>query len=332
MDSVTQALLGAAVAGACVPREHRRRALGVGAMLGTLPDLDVLIRYGNAVQNFTYHRGFSHSLFVLALFSVLAWLVLRRWWSPVGEAPGRWLMAISLALLTHPLLDAHTAYGTQLLWPLETPPVMWATLFIIDPLYTLPLLVAVLLAIRRSATGFGLRVGLVLSTVYLGWSWVASSMVLRNAAMQLADRELATPLFATPTPFNTLLWRVVAKTPTGYLEAFDSLAVAESPWRFVEHRCITMPPGDPWTLDRLNWFASGLTCANEQEDQMVISDLRMGQAPAYVFSFAVAQRQSNGWQEMAPRLLSYRMTDRGLDTVWERIWSAKDGTPIDPEN
>ena len=80
----------------------------VGAGLGTLPDLDVFIDFGGAVENFTYHRGFSHSLFVLAPFSVLLWLALRRWWAPVREAPYRWLAAISLALLTHPLLDAHT--------------------------------------------------------------------------------------------------------------------------------------------------------------------------------------------------------------------------------
>ena len=60
-----------------------------------------------------------------------------------------------LALLTHPLLDAHTAYGTQLLWPLEPPPVMWATLFIIDPLFTLPLLVAVIATAYRPAREWG---------------------------------------------------------------------------------------------------------------------------------------------------------------------------------
>ncbi|MEJ2129921.1 MAG: metal-dependent hydrolase [Woeseiaceae bacterium] len=133
MDSVTQAALGAAIGGAIAPAGLRRKALLAGAALGTLPDLDVLIDYGDAVANFTYHRGFSHSLFVLPPFAVLLWLALRRWWAPVREAPWRWLAIIGLALITHPLLDAHTAYGTQLLWPLTVPPTMWATLFIIDP-------------------------------------------------------------------------------------------------------------------------------------------------------------------------------------------------------
>ena len=72
MDSITQAMLGASVAGACAPRGQRRKALLLGAGLGTLPDLDVFIDYGGAVENFTFHRGFSHSLFVLAPFSLVA--------------------------------------------------------------------------------------------------------------------------------------------------------------------------------------------------------------------------------------------------------------------
>ena len=86
MDSVTQLALGASIATVCVPAKHRRKALVVGAVLGTLPDLDVMIDYGNGVANFTLHRGFSHSLLVLILFAVLLWLILRRYYTPVSEA------------------------------------------------------------------------------------------------------------------------------------------------------------------------------------------------------------------------------------------------------
>ena len=71
MDSVSQLVLGAAVSAACVPARHRRKALLLGAALGTLPDLDVLIDYGDAVSNMRFHRGFSHSLFVLPVVALL---------------------------------------------------------------------------------------------------------------------------------------------------------------------------------------------------------------------------------------------------------------------
>src|SRR3546814_3957313 len=88
----------------------------------------------------TLHRGASHSLFVLPLAGWLVWAFFRRRGGRVAESPRRWFWAIQAVLLTHPLLDALTVYGTQLLWPLPLRPVMWSSVFIIDPLYTVWLL------------------------------------------------------------------------------------------------------------------------------------------------------------------------------------------------
>src|SRR5690606_34152133 len=129
MDSLSQLLLGAACTAACVPARHRRAGLLAGAALGTLPDLDVLplsLLDLDPVQQMTLHRGASHSLLVLPLLALALWWLLRRW-PPVREAPRAWLLGMALALVTHPLLDAFTVYGTQLAWPFEPPPAMWAS-------------------------------------------------------------------------------------------------------------------------------------------------------------------------------------------------------------
>lgn len=330
MDSLSQAVLGASVAGAIAPAGHRGKAMLLGAGLGTLPDLDVFIDFGGAVENFTYHRGFSHSLLVLAPFSVLLWLLLQRWWAPVREAPLRWLCAIGLTLLTHPLLDAHTAYGTQLFWPLPVPPTSWATLFIIDPLYTLPLLVGVLVAaFRRRAAGTALRVGLVLSTLYVGWSWVAQATVSRNVEDALASMQLQdAPVFMTPTPLNTLLWRVVVMTDDGYLEGFDSLLIDEGVMRFTAHASAVDAmniAGDVWAVERLRWFARDFVKASVENDKLVISDLRMGQEPVYVFSHVVAARGNPHWTPISTELLPMSFGDRALAETWDRIWSIPPG-------
>jgi len=328
MDSVSQAVLGASVAGACAPAGQRGKAMLLGAGLGTLPDLDVFIDFGGAVENFTYHRGFSHSLFILAPFSVILWLALRRLWSPVREDPLRWLAAISLALLTHPLLDAHTAYGTQLFWPLTVPPASWATLFIIDPLYTLPLLVGVLLATFWSGktwSGTALRLGLALSTIYVGWSWVAQAVVRHNAETALTELQLQdAKLFITPTPFNTLLWRVVAKTDDGHLEGFDSLLVDEGVMRFEKYASDTQAledASDLWAVQRLRWFAQDFVKARVENNRLIISDLRMGLEPTYVFTHVVAARGNPHWEEIPAELLSVSFSDRALAQTWDRIWS-----------
>jgi inner membrane protein len=326
MDSVTQAALGACVTAACVPREHRRKALLAGALLGTLPDLDVLIDYGDAVRNFTFHRGFSHSLFVLPGAALVIWLALRRWWAPVREAPRRWLLAVLLALLTHPLLDAHTAYGTQLLWPLTSPPVSWATLFIIDPLYTLPLVagcLAVAVWASRPAAHTVLVAGLVLSTAYLGWSWVAKTTVERHAREALASRGLeGAPVFSVPTPFNTLLWRVVVLTDEGHLEGLDSLLVDEETMTFTAYPsdwAALEEAAGLWAVQRLRWFADGFIQASVVSGQLVISDLRMGQGPTFVFRHAVAIRGDAGWEEIRPQQLRTLFTSEEIEAAWRRL-------------
>jgi inner membrane protein len=329
MDSVTQAVLGASIAGACAPQGHRRKALVVGAFLGTLPDLDVLIDFGDAVKNYTYHRGFSHSLFVLVPLATVLWLGLRRWWSPVRAAPGRWFAAILLALVTHPLLDAHTAYGTQLWWPLSTPPTMWSTLFIIDPVVTIPLLVGAVAAfIKPAARGSALALvaGLAISTAYIGWSWVAKTTVEQNARQALAGSAIPdAPVFSVPTPFNTLLWRIVVMTEDGYLEGFDSLVAEDGPVRFERYSSDTeslSAAADIPAVKRLRWFSRDFLKSTVREDDMlVLSDLRMGQEPYYVFAHEVARRGNPHWHPTATRRVETSFESSALAGVWHRIWN-----------
>ena len=319
-------MLGASLAGAVLPAGQRRLALAVGAGLGTLPDLDVMIDYGDAVAHFTRHRGFSHSLLVLAPFSLLLWLALRRWWMPVRDRPGPWLLAISLALLTHPLLDAHTAYGTQLFWPLSVPPTMWSTLFIIDPLYTLPLVVATLVAALRpygKRTGAMLRVCVLLSTLYLGWSWTAKLVVEADARVALSGLGLDdAPLFSTPTPFNTLLWRVVVLTDDGYLEGFESWLGGRSGVRFepydTDRSLLVQAAGVP-AVGRLRWFAHDFLRVDVVGDKLLIADLRMGQEPYYVFTHVVAKRSNPGWEPVASELIPLDISRRAIAETWQRL-------------
>jgi inner membrane protein len=335
MDSLTQIALGSCVAAACVPPAQRRKGALVGAALGTVPDLDVFVDYGDPVANFTMHRGFSHSLVVLPMVAFALWAVLRAWWTPVREAPRRWLAAIFLALFTHPLLDAHTAYGTQLFWPSGWTPASWATLFIIDPLYTLPLLagmVAVLIRPASLAAGRWLAVGLIFSTLYLGWSWTAHTMVTANARQSLEARGVAeAELFVTPTPLNTLLWRVVARTDGGHYEGVDSVVADDGEIEFTFHPSddeALASAGDVPAVQRLQWFAGGFVSAATDGETLLLSDLRMGQHPNYVFRHAVARRGNPHWHPVEPpQRLRATLRTRDLASIWQRIWSDDSVTP-----
>ena len=334
MDSLSQIVLGAAVAGAIAPARHRRAALLAGAVLGTLPDLDSLpiaLFTDDPVALMTWHRSASHSLLVLPLVATLFWWWFKRRGGRVAEAPARWFWAIQLALVTHPLLDAFTVYGTQLLWPLPLRPVMWSSVFIIDPLYTVWLLVACIAAFalrERIAAQRALVAGLVLSTAYLGWSLAAKSMVDREADRTLAAMGLAdAPRFSVPMPFNTLLWRVVAMTPNGYVEGFRSLVADDGPMTFRGHPSNVQALAqtrDMLAVRRLTWFNHGFMRAQVVDGELVLSDLRMGSEPDYFFRFAVA-RHGSDWREIPPRQLDTpRNFDRAGRETWRRIWNAPD--------
>ena len=333
MDSLSQLVLGAAVAALAAPRRHRRVALAAGAALGTLPDLDVIplsLLDLDAVENMTWHRGASHSLLLLPIGGWLLWLALKRWWCAVREAPRSWFIAIQLALLTHPLLDAVTIYGTQLWWPLPMHPVMGGSLFIIDPLYTLPLLVgcvAALIAPTRIGAHRVLVAGMILSTVYVGWSMAAQAWVDRLAGRELARIGWAdAPRFVTPSPLNTILWRVVVMTPDFYLEGYHSLIADEKPIEFRAYESDTAALdalADAPSVRRLRWFNRGFMKAETRAGQLVLSDLRMGSEPDYVFRFAVAEVDSaGGWRviEHVPEVEWPASKGRAAG-VWTRMWN-----------
>jgi len=335
MDSLTQIVLGASVAALAVPGPHRRKAIAVGAALGTFPDLDVIplaMMDLDPVRYMVWHRGITHSFLFLAVFGAGLWWGLSRVWTPVRENPRAWLWAIQLALLTHPLLDAFTVYGTQLWWPLPVHPTMWSSVFIIDPLYTLPLLVGVIATLAGGARAWVrsfLLAGVVLSSAYIGWSLVAKAIVERAVSQTLADTPLHdAPRFSVPMPFNTLLWRVVVMTPEGYLEGQYSVVADRGPVRFDAH------PSDVEALhevggfdavQRLQWFNRGFMRAREQDGRLVLSDLRMGLEPHYTFNFAVAERVDGAWVEIEPEQIRWRRGDVGgqLAAMWQRIWSAE---------
>jgi inner membrane protein len=346
MDSLTQIVLGGAVAAAIAPAGHRRAALLAGAALGTLPDLDALLLAFTAadpVALMVEHRSFSHSLLVLPWVAALIWWLFKRFGhGRVAQAPGRWFWAIALALITHPLLDAFTVYGTQLWWPFTPHPTMWASVFIIDPLYTVWLLLACAVAWfarARPLAQKALVAGLVLSSGYLGWSLLAKHSVDREADRALAAMGLGDAArFSVAMPFNTLLWQVVAMTPSGYVIGERSLIADRGAMTFEGHpsnvqalrQAATLP-----AVQRLNWFNRGFMRAQVVDGELQLSDLRMGLEPDYTFTFAVARAEGQGWAAITPRQLrpAYEgeqgraMVKRRFSAMWQRIWHA----PAHPE-
>lgn len=331
MDSITHLFYGGVIAAAIAPKHHRRAALLAGMALNTLPDLDVLplLLSDDPVVTMTWHRGATHSWLVLPLVAWAIWAFFRQRGGRVAEAPVRWWWAILACLMAHPLLDSFTIYGTQLLWPLPIPPLMWGSLFIIDPLFTLPWMLAFVLAMiagRRPWGGGALTVGIALGVSYVGWTVLAKTIVEREAARSLAAMGLAdAPRFSVPTPLNTLLWRVVAMTPEGYVEGFRSLPVDRGAMTFRGYPSNPQALGEARSIaavQRLAWFNHGFQQARVVDRELVLSDLRMGSEPEYFFRFVVAARRADGWKAVPVRQLATRTDSSAIwRATWHRMWN-----------
>lgn len=321
MDSITQAALGAAVAGLVSGKRCSPKVLLAGAALGTLPDLDVLIDYGDPVANTVNHRGFSHSLFVLPwLGAVIAWCGWRwrRQW-PLWQV----MTLVIAVLVTHPLLDAMTVYGTKLFWPLDVPSVAVASLFIIDPLYTVPLLVSVIAACiwrHRGAKACG--IGLAVSTLYLASSVYQLEKIEVRVATQTQGTDLAgRPHIIMPTPFNTLLWRVVIIGDDHYWEGLASRLDKEKHIQWVTRPRGQWPLAGSETLMSLRTFSRDFIRFENRNGQQVVTDLRFGVANYQPFQFLLAEQDAEGqWQPVMPKQLEPGpLRDSALPTLWQRL-------------
>lgn len=160
---------------------------------------------------------------------------------------------------------------------------MWSSVFIIDPAYTLWLLLACAVAWFARARPLAQRAlvaGLVLSSAYLGWSLLAKQLVDQEADRALAALGLGdAPRFSVPMPLNTLLWRVVAMTPNGYVIGERSLVADSGPMQFRGFSSNTQALGEVAAFDsvrRLTWFNRGFMRARLVDDDLMLSDLRMG--------------------------------------------------------
>ena len=295
MDSLSQIALGAAVSVAVFRRRQPiwQSAL-LGAVVGTLPDLDVLVQFDDPISDMTRHRAESHGLFYLTLACwPLAWL-----WRAIAGAKTSfrlcWL-AIFAGLITHPLLDTLTIYGTQLAQPFSDRPFGIGSIFVIDPLYTLPLCIGLVLALRRQS----LRSNdwmLGLSTLYLCFGLLAQQHVKTVAAQQLPADTSGKAMLVTATPFNTLVWQILVLGPEHYYEGFYALADGAKPivWRsWPRDQALLQQWQKNQHIAQLTRFSHGFVVLTETADTLLLADLRMGLAPNYSFHFAF-RRDDNG--------------------------------------
>lgn len=335
MDSLTQIVLGASVGEAVLGKQAGNRAALWGAVVATLPDLDVIFRAFGTYEYLLHHRGFSHSLLFCLVAAPLLGRGIDALYKGKYASPRGWTWLSGWALLTHVALDCFTSWGTQVLYPFSDYRVALNSIFIIDPLYTLPFLLCLLLALRL-APGRPWRrtwntLGLVLSTFYLLLTLTNKAVVnavFTNSLHLEGKSSMRKETF--PTPFNNIMWYVVSEEPTAFNIGYYSLLSDEQRIRYQRipksHRLLEDLQSSELT-DRLAWMSKGYFSLDRRQDTLIWRDLRFGiwkgwegpQDPP-VFPFQLALLLEGG-EVRAVRQgpPTWDLTAEALQGFWQRI-------------
>lgn len=328
MDSLTQIVLGAAVGEAVLGRTVGNRAMLYGAIAGTIPDLDVISGFFvDTVTALEWHRGFTHSIVFSVVFGLFFGWLTSVWEKKASWKQWAWLWFA--CLITHPLLDAHTTWGTQLFWPLDLR-LAYKNIFVVDPLYTLPFLIFLILAAlqkreserRRRLNKFGL----IISTSYLGLTLVFKFVAFQKFQAALQEQNIAyTDIETRPSPFNTVLW---------YANVMTEDAILIGDWSFFDSQPIQFHPHkkNHGTLGalareekvaRLREISNGWFTISEKQGEVYFNDLRfglLGVDPAttkYAFSYLLEPTPADLAVNEEPK--NREDAERLLEELWERI-------------
>ena len=331
MDSLTQIVLGAAVGEAVLGKKVGNKAMLYGAIAGTIPDLDTFVGYAyDTITATEIHRGFSHSIVFSVLFAPVFGWVISKIESKSAATWKNWSWLMFWGLFTHPLLDAHTTWGTQLFWPFDLR-LAYKNIFVIDPLYTLPFLVLLIMAMRLKRDDPKRRkynrLGLIISSIYLllitpALKWITYNK-FENA---LEEQSISYQRIDTrPAPMNSILWSANIEARDHFLIAdysiFDTkpLSFQKVPKNYTFADSLA---GDP-NLKRLINISEGWYTFSEKNEQLYFNDLRFGKLdmndPDAPFIFSFLLQEENGELTATESERSMEDAEGLLPKLWSRI-------------
>ena len=330
MDSLTQIVLGAAVGEAVLGKKVGNKAMLYGAIAGTIPDLDSLAPlFTDTLTSIEIHRGFTHSILFSILFApIFGWLISKiERKTGVGWKDWSWLMF--WGLFTHPLLDAHTTWGTQLFWPLDLR-LAYKNIFVIDPLYTIPFLIFLILAMRSKRGSQKRRkynnLGLIISSAYMLCAIGLKGITYFKFKDALETQNIPYKKIQTrPSPFNTIMWSANVELEDAYLlgdySIFDSKPIQFK--KVPKNRFLVEKYKMETDLNRIIAISQGWYTISKYNDSLYFNDLRFGafdvdkENPKFVFSYLLKEEHGHLSVEEVPR--NPEDAKRVMKTLAERV-------------
>ncbi|MBW8310129.1 MAG: metal-dependent hydrolase [Candidatus Paracaedibacteraceae bacterium] len=286
MDLVTQGILGGAIGQAGFQNKLGKKAVLWGTIIGIIPDLDILVNFSShPLAEQLYHRGFTHSLFFAPLAAPLLALFLCRFYDKEIKPSSywTWFWLAFWALITHPLLDLFTTYGTQLLNPISNYRFSLSGIAIIDPLYSFPLLAVVLLGLWGKTQGFRSYLTsflLLLTTSYLFYGVSCNQKAIALARQSIGPQG-SSMINSYPTLFQIHVRRLVAHVGKQVWVAYTTTYPgANYPihWEKYDKAYPELCESFLATSEAkiYNWFCDGDFIMIHEQDMLKMQDLRFG--------------------------------------------------------
>mgnify|MGYP006147459789 FL=1 len=289
MDPLSQGVLGAAL-----PQSiSNKKSLGIigviGFLSGLAPDLDIFIRSkSDPILFLEFHRQFTHSLIFIPFGGLICALVLHFLISKRFKIRFKdtWIYS-TLGYATHGLLDACTSYGTLLFWPFSQTRIAWNNISIIDPLFTLPLLILIVIA--------GLKQKRIFAVIAILWAvfYLSLGVYQKNEAIKVSKNIAksrghdASRINVKPSIGNILLWKSIYETQDKFY--IDAIRLGWSPKIFNGESIdkINIQSAFPWLMlksqqakdiKRFKWFSNGYIAINPKNKNQII-DIRYSELP-----------------------------------------------------
>ena len=286
MDPLSQGAVGTAFAQSTANKKNIFKISVIGFLAGLAPDLDILIKSPtDPILFLEYHRQFTHSLFFIPFGSLIVALILFPFVKSSMSMKTVYYASL-LGYATHGLLDACTSYGTQLFWPFSNERVTWNNISIIDPLFTIPALILVVIAIKTKKKIFSFfSIGWIIFYLSLGFIQYERAL---SAAVELAQVRGHSPerLTLKPSFGNLILWKSIYQhKETFYVDAIrtaqsstwctgESIRVFDYQYHLPDLEKESQQKKD---IERFRWFSQDYLGYDKERN--IVTDVRYSMIP-----------------------------------------------------
>ena len=282
MDSLTQAALGAAIGQAVLGKRIGPKAAIAGALVATIPDLDVFLRaFYNSYDMLRIHRGISHSLLFGVVASLFLSLIFQRFkvFKPISLLRLWWFNG--LCLITHALLDYCTSYGTQLFLPFSDVRLGLDTVNVVDPVYTVPLLFGTLgglLIPKLKPNMFRWNaIGLIVSSLYLVLTFGVKMTINERLNSDLSAKQIqGSSLLTMPVGVAAINWYGLATADDGiYMKKYSLLGDSDADFEFFPENDSILNRLEPEVAATMRWFAKGFYTVEADSDTIRVYNMQV---------------------------------------------------------